>query len=276
MSLEGPEIHILANQMNKELSGKTITSYEVQNSQQFQQKGFVSTNPVLDHLIDHKILYITSRGNTILVKLDNQWNIVIAPEYGGKIALHIPQTPLSKFHLKIDLQTTILTIHLTGMGCIHALEDPFLKNSYLYNRDFSSILNPFETNFTLENFIQQLDNKKQNIKAALVGKTAALVGISNSTFQDIIYQAKIHPKRNTNTLTPEEKRNLYTAITQIIKERLNAGGKNQFTDLYGKPGQYTPKMGPNKKEQTCTICKHLIEKIGHGGGHVYLCSTCQK
>jgi formamidopyrimidine-DNA glycosylase len=276
MSLECPEIHILANQMQKELTGKIITNYDVQNSQLLQQKGFISTNTVLDNIVDRKILLVTSRGNTILIKLDNQWNIVLAPEYGGTISIHTMQTTVSKFHLKLELQDLFLTISLTGIGCIHAVEDSFLNINYLYNRDFSQILNPLEENFTFERFKKHFDHKKQNIKAALVGKTAVIVGISNSAFQDIIYRAKINPKRSTGTLALDEKQNLYTAITQLITERLEAGGKSQFMDLYGKPGLYIPKMGPNKKDQTCPACNSDIEKISHGGGHVYLCPTCQK
>ncbi|MCL1978020.1 MAG: hypothetical protein FWG55_07990 [Candidatus Bathyarchaeota archaeon] len=276
MSIECTEAHILADQMNKELKGKTIINYEVQNSQQLQQKNFISKNSVLNQLIDRKILSVTSRGNTILVKLDNCWNIVLAPEYGGNISLYKPQTKLPKFHLKLDLQDVILTVSLTGIGCIQAVEDNLLKTNYLYNRDFSQILNPLETDFTFECFIERLNNKKQNIKAALVGKTAVIVGVSNSAFQDIIYRAKISPKRNTGILSIEEKKALYKAITQLIEERLEAGGKNQFTDLHGKPGLYVAKMGPNQKDQTCHICRSKIEKVNHGGGQVYLCPTCQK
>ncbi|MCL2691127.1 MAG: hypothetical protein FWE56_02590 [Candidatus Bathyarchaeota archaeon] len=276
MSLECPEIYILANQMSKELTGKIIVNYEVQNSQQFQQKGFISANQVLNYMIGRKILLVTSRGNTIVVKLDNSWNIVLAPEYGGIISLHTSQTTLSKFHLKMDLQDVFLTINLTGMGCIQVVEDSFLKTVYLYNRDFSQILNPLEPSFTFECFIKQLDNKKQNIKAALVGKTAVIVGVSNSAFQDIIYRAKISPKRNTGMLTLEEKQGLYVAIVQLIKERLEAGGKSQFVDLYGKSGLYVAMMGSNKKDHFCSVCGCQIEKVSHGGGCVYFCSSCQK
>jgi len=276
MSIECVEAHILAEQMNKELIGKIISHYEVQNSQQLQQKGFISQNFILDQLIGHKILSVISRGNTIQIKLDNHWNIILVPEYGGNITLHTPQTKPAKFHLKLDLQDAILTISLTGIGCIQAVEDNLLKTNYLYNRDFSQILNPLETNFTFESFVKELDSKKQNIKAALVGRTAVIVGISNSAFQDIIYRAKISPKRNTSTLTTEEKKTLHKAIIQLIKERLEAGGKNQFIDLYDKHGLYIPKMGPNQKDQNCPVCKSRIEKINHGGGHVYLCPICQK
>ena len=78
-----------------------------------------------------------------------------------------------------------------------------------------------------------------NIKAVLVGKDAVIVGLSNSAFQDILYRAGIHPKRKASDLSENEKHQLFDAIKLLIQERINSGGKTQFTDLYGKQGRYT-------------------------------------
>ncbi len=279
MSIELPEAHILATQMNKELIGKVVQAYELQNCQSLQKLGCVNRDTsAFGRLVGGKISAIVSRGNVILLKLSNSWDLVLAPEYGGVVQFHANQTALPKFHLKLGFQDgSALTVSLTGIGCIQAVAEEDLEYNYLYRRDFSEILSPLDTEkFTLENFLQKLSEKKQNIKAALVGKTAAVVGISNSAFQDIIYRAKISPKRNTATLSSQEKTAIYKAINDVISERIQKGGKNQFTDLYGKQGAYVPLMGPNMKEHNCPACNALIEKISHGGGQVYLCPICQK
>ncbi len=280
MSIELPEIQILATQMNQEIIGKTIQSFKLQNCESLQKLGCVNKDStVFGNLIDAKIVSIRSRGNVILIKFDNDWNLVLAPEYGGTIFYHKKQVALpKKFHLKLDLKDgTALTVSLSGIGCIQAVIETDLGKNYLYRRDFSEIINPLnKSEFTSERFLEKMGEKSQNIKAALVGKGAIVVGLSNSAFQDIIYRAKINPKRNTSTLSKEEKTALYNAIVALIKERLEAGGKDQFTDLYGNQGKYTPKMGSNMKDQNCPTCKTKIEKINHGGGQVYLCPTCQK
>jgi formamidopyrimidine-DNA glycosylase len=35
-------------------------------------------------------------------------------------------------------------------------------------------------------------------------------------------------------------------------------------------------MGPNMKGKVCPACGTPVEKISHGGGHVYLCPKCQR
>jgi len=109
-----------------------------------------------------------------------------------------------------------------------------------------------------------------------VGKEAVVVGLSNSAYQDIIYRAGLHPKRKALSLSQEELLALYDNMRHVLMERLRLGGKDQFTDLHGKQGGYTPAMGPNMKAQECPKCGSSIKKLAHGGGHVYLCPTCQK
>jgi formamidopyrimidine-DNA glycosylase len=279
MSVELPEAHILAMQMSKVLIGKVVQAYELQNCQNLQKLGCVNKDAsAFGRLVDGKVVSVVSRGNVIVVKFSNGWNLVLAPEYGGSILFHKNENTISsRFHLKLRFQdSTALTVGLTGLGCIQAVIEADLEKNYLYRRDFSQIISPLDTKeFTLERFLEKLAEKNQNIKAALVGKTAVVVGLSNSAFQDIIYRAKIRPKRNTSTLSSQEKTALYNAIACLIQERIKAGGKNQLADLYGKQGTCTSTMGPNMKDQNCPTCNTKIEKINHGGGQVYYCPKCQ-
>jgi formamidopyrimidine-DNA glycosylase len=163
------------------------------------------------------------------------------------------------------------------MGVIQALKDDELEQSYVYKRDFSEVTSPVdEREFTFERFSKQLAEKKVNIKSLLVGKDAVIVGLSNSAFQDILFRAKIHPKRKASELSESERHSLYGAIKIVIKERIRLGGKDQFLDLYGKQGRYTPAMGPNMNGKTCPVCGASIEKLSLGGGQVYFCPKCQK
>jgi formamidopyrimidine-DNA glycosylase len=61
----------------------------------------------------------------------------------------------------------------------------------------------------------------------------------------------------------------------MLQERIRLKGKDQFYDLYGNQGGYTPAMGPNMKGRHCPICGTPIEKLNLGGGQVYFCPKCQ-
>jgi len=280
VSVELPEIQILAEQMTSTILEKKIKSCEIQDSEKLQHVGFMNKNlKDYDRMIGCKIKTITQRGNVIWIKMNKKMNLVLCPDYGAKILYHNNADSLpKKHHLKIEFNGgTYFTIRQTGMGGIHSATDKEVADLYVVKRDFSDTPSPVgQHDFTFDRFVELLDTKSQNIKAAIVGKTAIVVGLSNAAFQEIIYKAGIHPKRNTSTFTSDEKQNVYDSMKETLNARICSGGKDNWLNLFGEPGRHTPVMGPNMKNKDCPACGALIEKIAHGGGHVYFCPRCQK
>jgi formamidopyrimidine-DNA glycosylase len=212
------------------------------------------------------------------VKLNNGMNLILAPEYGGRVFYHPSGKDVpKKFHLSVNFSDdTVLTVRLTSMGLIHAIRDNELERSYIFKRDFNpDVASPIDETFTFERFSKLLADKNRMLKSVLVGKDAVVVGLSNSAFQDIVHRAGLHPKRKASKLGKDERQALYDAIKLVLKERIRLNGKDQFYDLYGNQGGYTPAMGPHMKNQSCPTCRTPIEKLSVGGGHVYLCPKCQ-
>jgi formamidopyrimidine-DNA glycosylase len=279
MSIELPEAKILAEQMNKELVGKRVESYSLKDYDRLQRIGFINKDlKAFDQLVNQEIISVVSRGNAVHVKLSKGANLILSPEYGGIILYHKNAATIpEKFHLRIDFKDdTALTVRLISMGGIHALEDSDLTKSYVFKRDFNpEILSPTDEEFTFDLFSKLLADNNTALKSVLVGKDAVTVGLSNSAFQDILYRARLHPKRRASELSANERRSLYDAIQRVLKERIKLGGKDQFIDLYGKRGGYKPAMGPNMKQQRCPLCGTSIQKMSVGGGQVFFCPQCQ-
>jgi len=280
VSVELPETLILAEQMMKTILEKKIKSCDVKDSAKLQKIGFMNKKlKDYERLVGCKIKSITHRGNVIRIQLNQKMNIVLCPDYGANILFHKNEETLpKKHHLKVEFTDgTYLTIRQTGMGLVYSATDQEVKDLYVIKRDFSDTPSPVgEHDFTFERFAELLDAKGQNIKAAIVGKTAVVVGLSNAAFQEIIYKAGIHPKRNTSTLSDAEKNDVYDSMKQILNGRICSGGKDNWVNLYGTPGRHTPVMGPNMKDKKCPQCGAAIENIAHGGGQVYFCPRCQR
>jgi formamidopyrimidine-DNA glycosylase len=275
VSFEYPEAKILASQLDETLKGKTIASYELRNCEKLQRIGFV--NKDLDdfkQLVGRRVMGAVSSGNTIRVRLDGGVNLMLAPEYGGVILYHEAGDE-AKYHLLLRFGGgDSLTTRLTSMGVVYVTRDERLDGFYMYKRDYLGAPNP--VNLTAEQFRERVAFKGTQLKPILVGKDAIMTGLSNSAFQDVIWRAGIHPHRKASELTPEQLDTLYAAIMNLIEERLSLGGKDEVVDLFGTPGGYTPKMGPNMRDQVCPRCGAKVEKMAHGGGQVYFCPGCQK
>jgi formamidopyrimidine-DNA glycosylase len=279
VSIEFPEAYILAQQMNKELTGKQPLTCTLQNCTKLQNLGFINTHiSDFERLCNKTIKTVICQGTGIQTKFSDALNLLLAPEYGGIILFHKKSdlTP-KKFQLKIDFtDQTALTVTLTGMGVIHALLDNELYNSYVYRRDFSQTVSPSAEAFKFDSFSAALLKKNVNLKTALVGRDAVVTGLGNSAFQDILYHAGIHPKRKASKLTKVEHHRLYDAIQLVITQRLKLGGKIQFVDLYNKRGGYKPAMASDMGGQLCSICGAVVVTLNFGGGHCCICPGCQK
>jgi formamidopyrimidine-DNA glycosylase len=279
LSVELPEATILAEQLNQQVLGKQVKSCGTQESKGLQRIGMLEPDlTIFDQLVDAKINEIMSRGNVIVIKFDNNLDLVIGLEYGGELFYFQNAKDASSFHVKLVFtDDTALTVRLTRMGVIQLLDEDSLNMSYVYKRDFDlTKMSATHKDFTLERFSSVFSEKNKMLKAVLVGKDAIIVGISNSTFQDILYRAKLHPKRKASQLSSEETKRLYGSIKFVITERIRLNGKQDFKDMNQKNGGYMPAMGPHMKEQYCPECGTIIQKLSHGGGHVYLCPSCQK
>ena len=278
MSVELQEAKILAEQINETLVGKKVASHEVMDSEKLQRIGFMNSDLADYGILDGEtILGAESGGNTVHLRLSGDANLVISPEYGGRVQYHEAGEKHPSYHLKLGFTDgSALTVRLTNMGVVSATETGDLEKRYTYRRDFHGAVSPDSPGFTYEYFKEAFGSKNRALKPLLVGKDAVMVGVSNSAFQDIIYRAMLHPKRKASSLTDDETRGLYDAIKSMMDERLSLGGKDGWTDLHGKRGGYTPRMGPNMKDGSCPRCGAAIQRLAHGGGHVYLCPGCQK
>jgi len=277
MSIELPEARILADQLDEALSGKTVESYDLKDVERMIRIGFLNKDiSEFDILIGKTVEGAASRGNVIRIRLSGAMNLLLAPEYGGVVTFLPDGGKTPKYHLRLDFTDgSLLTTRITSMGLIYAVTDEKLPDSYMYKRDFLNGVSPDEPDYIWDWFKENFGELNRQPKPLLVGKDALLVGISNATFQDVIYRAGVHPKRRVSDLPEGQLRGLYDSIKLVIDERLRLRGKNQFADIHGEKGGYEPAMGPNMKDKNCPTCGTVVQKLAHGGGHVYLCPTCQ-
>ena len=91
------------------------------------------------------------------------------------------------------------------------------------------------------------DAQKKTTKAFLATEQT-IPGLGNGVLQDILYNARIHPKTRIHSLS--------------------AG-------LFGKSGGYIPHLSKNTAGTICPRCEDMIKKENYLGGSIYYCSGCQ-
>ncbi|MGB9683003.1 MAG: DNA-formamidopyrimidine glycosylase family protein, partial [bacterium] len=84
-------------------------------------------------------------------------------------------------------------------------------------------IDPFSQEFTIDYLTRELKKKKTNIKTFLMDQDI-ISGIGNTYTDEILFDAKINPRRPCNNINQEETERLYYSIINILKEAIKLGG----------------------------------------------------
>lgn len=126
-----------------------------------------------------------------------------------------------------------------------------------------------------ETLIAPPELQKLSAKAFLATEQR-IPGLGNGVLQDILYNARIHPKRKLATLTDDEKEAMFASVKSTLKEMTEQGGRDTEKDLSGQPGGYQTKLSSTTAGRPCPQCGTRIVKEAYMGGSVYYCPGCQK
>lgn len=167
---------------------------------------------------------------------------------------------------------TALVFTVAMYGGIY-LHDGTYDNEY-YEKSRQAV-SPFAPEFE-EFFYRRKKEESGRLSAkAFLATKQRFPGIGNGVLQDILFEARIHPKRKVETLKEEEWNGLYQAVISVLREMTEQGGRDTEKDLFGNPGRYVTKMSKNACAAGCPVCGGAVTKEAYLGGSVYYCSTCQ-
>lgn len=168
--------------------------------------------------------------------------------------------------------TLSFKVKLYGFLLLGSKEELYKQNIY-YQKAIEAI-SPLHQTFTYDYFIEQtgLNMNKGSVKEALATKQH-LPGVGNGVLQDLLFHAKINPKRKINTLNEQEKKVLYQALIDTIKNMAEKGGRDTQLNMVGSFGKYQTIM--HTKREDCPICHNKLNKEAYLGGKVIYCPVCQ-
>lgn len=274
---ELPECVVLAKQMNDSLQGKIITSGDLGNS----PHKFVWYNrspDEFDNLIRGKSIGRTrAQGRWLLIPVEPGYTLVLG-ECGGKIIYHKPGSKFpNKYHMCIKfLDDSFLTVTTQMWGAMELYEQ-----GEELNREYITDMRPtpLDKEFTFDyfnNLIDTLDKEKKRSAKSLLTQDQIIPGLGNAIAQDILFQSRIHPRRDISELTSKQRQILFDAITNTVGEIIDQGGRYDEYDLNNQKGKYIRLMDKNAIKRPCPRCGGKVIKIQYLGGSCYLCPNCQE
>lgn len=274
---ELPEIKNFEKQFNAILRGKTIRSGSLGNS----PHKFVWYNRTPDEFkglaIGKKIGQARGRGRWLFVDVDPGYVLVFG-EMGGRLLYQpAPASLPAKYHLHLEFDDGSLLTAATQMWGAMELFKAGDELQRQYVKDMRPT--PVDQAFTFEYFDSLIEDllkgEKRSVKSLLT-QDQIIPGLGNSIAQDIMFKARLHPRHPLADLPGTAREALYEAITGVVNQVIEAGGRSDEVDLFGKPGCYQRLMDNESLKRPCPACGGRVEKIAYLGGNCYLCPTCQK
>jgi formamidopyrimidine-DNA glycosylase len=273
--IELPEAVVLASQINDTIKGKRIAMVTAAHTPHKLAWYYGDRQKYSDILVGRTIGKTAAYGGLVEIKAGNA-NILLGE--GAGIRFHRKGEPRPAKHqylVEFD-DGTALSAAVQMYGGMGAFLEGELDN--LYYKVAKEKPSPFSPAFDkayFDGIASAPEVQKLSLKA-LLATEQRIPGLGNGILQDILFNARLHPKKKVNALTGREKEILFNSVRNTISAMTAQGGRDTELDLFGNPGGYKTILSKNTVNKPCPVCGTTIKKEAYMGGSVYYCQKCQK
>jgi formamidopyrimidine-DNA glycosylase len=123
--------------------------------------------------------------------------------------------------------------------------------------------------FTEERFARALQKRRDQVRVFLLDKRA-LDSLGNAYADEVLFEARIHPKTWCRSLTRDDAARLHAAIVKVMREAV-AEVARRDEPIEVKVRDFLKV----RLRQTCPRCGAKIRTAGVKGMDAYFCPTCQ-
>ncbi len=273
--IELPEAESIAKQLNDTVKGKKIKSV-IANTSPHKFAWFFGDPREYDGRLRGKtISNAVARGGLVEVKAGDVFLL-----FGDGVILRFQtkeEKRPAKHQLLIEFEDgTAISASVQMYGGLWSFKEGEYKNKYydVAKAKPSPLSKEFDWAY-FSKLISSPDVQKLSAKAFLATEQR-IPGLGNGVLQDILYNAKIHPKRKIETLSISERKTLFNTMKSTLKEMTAQGGRDTTSDIFGQLGGYKTKLSQLTMDKPCPVCGSKIIKQPYMGGAIYFCNGCQK
>lgn len=279
---ELPEVSTIVEQLNDVLKGKTIVDVEIR-----LPKIFIGSR---DQVLGSRILGVERKAKMIIVKLDNDLNLVVHLKMTGQLIYSdekdvatfpnpIPfagsSLPAKTTHVIIKLnEGTLYFNDMRQFGWVKVVNDDELKII-----DEKHGPEPFNKEFTQEYLEKICGNWGRPVKLLLLDQ-AKISGIGNIYANEALWYAGISPMKRGREIPKDKIVQLFKSIKEVLEMGIKYCGSSAsdeaFVDIFGKSGKMQEHFMVYQKNDTpCPRCQKTITRSTIGGRGTFFCPKCQ-
>jgi formamidopyrimidine-DNA glycosylase len=276
---ELPEVEVMRRDLEREVVGKKIKAVEVTGTRSVRRhknrKEFITI------LTGRKITAVQRRGKYLIVKLDGTDALIVHLGMSGQLLRAKTAREKAPKH-------THVAITFTQGGLLRFVDPRTFGEMFVapYDEIDEQVdelahlgLDPLETALSWDLFGRMLAEKKTKLKPLLMDQKF-IAGIGNVYSDEILFEAGLKWERQSDSLSQQEVRRLYRAISETlngaVKYRGSSLADEQYVDLFGKPGEYQDHHQVYGREgEACVRCRRPIHRARYSNRSTFYCDACQ-
>ena len=273
---ELPEVETIVRDVAPRLVGRRIRSARLTKSDVLRQ---VSRRRLIDTLTGNTVVHAQRRAKHAVFLLKSGHRLVVQPRMTGSLIVY--DRPLTAEESRYAVLTCTLTGgHQFVYRDVRRLGTVWLLDERGWARYTGRIgPEPLEPDFTAARFAAALAGTRAAVKKAIMDQHR-LAGVGNIYANEALFDARIDPSRPANRLGSAELRDLYAAITDVLRRALAASGTTvrDYRTGTGEPGSFQLELKVyDRGGEPCVRCgRRLVTTHAIDGRQTTLCAFCQR
>ncbi len=250
---ELPDVEIYRKTIEENALNHTLKDFSIKVNS-------IMKTSLLSDLKQKKLMSTKRWGKNCFVEFENnKWMVMHFGMTGDIVCFKDGKPKYSALLLFFNDNVNISYISKRKLGKIDVCESP---ESYAKTND----LGPDALSIPKNKFIEYFKDKRGYIKSTLMDQSF-ISGIGNIYSDEILYHARIHPKKNVKSLDNKNLEKIYDAMHHVLKTAIKSeADPSKFPDDF---------ITPQRKNGGKCPCNGDIQKIKVAGRNGYYCPACQ-
>ncbi len=220
---ELPEVEVLRRDLDKEVVGRKIKSVEVTGTRSVRRHK--NKKEFIDLLEGRKINSVQRRGKYLIMRLDGPEALVVHLGMSGQLLRAKTAREKAPKH-------THVVITFTQGGLLRFVDPRTFGEMFVtkYDEIDEQVeelahlgIDPLETAMSWDRFGRMLAERKTRLKNLLMDQKF-MAGIGNVYSDEILFNAGLRWDRMSDSLSQQEVRRLYRAISETLQEAVKYRG----------------------------------------------------
>jgi formamidopyrimidine-DNA glycosylase len=262
---EWPDLHVARGRLERALAGRRITGVKVGDPVVIR-----STRPVEDFLFGRAFRAVRHHGKFMTFDLDGV-TVVVNPMLSGLFELRphaAAATRDTRMRLALDDGLELRYRDDTRMGKVYVFEGeppPGAVPGLAESGPDAPLISPAE-------FTQRATKRGGEVRNLLQDQRVAS-GIGNAYADEILWEAKLHPKRTVRSLSRDDLSGLHAAMQRVLARAVEEVEAGTPPELGVKVRSHLKVRG--RAGSPCPRCGARLRRTRKGDDETDYCTACQ-